>query len=76
MAHKVEAPIVPISIVASGKAHPSTWMFPRMMCRGVCKVVIHEPVESKGRTEKELGDLVRKAIIDGLPENQHPFDDE
>eukprot|EP00557_Chaetoceros_sp_GSL56_P002612 CAMPEP_0176496084 /NCGR_PEP_ID=MMETSP0200_2-20121128/11009_1 /TAXON_ID=947934 /ORGANISM="Chaetoceros sp., Strain GSL56" /LENGTH=387 /DNA_ID=CAMNT_0017894021 /DNA_START=163 /DNA_END=1326 /DNA_ORIENTATION=+ len=76
MAHKVGAPIVPLSIVASGKAHPSDWMFPRMKSHGVCKVIVHEPIESEGRTEEELAELVRNAIIDGLPEDQRPLPDE
>lgn len=75
MAHKVGAPIVPLSIVASGKAHPSDWMFPRMKSHGVCKVIVHEPIESEGKTEEELAEVVRKAIIDGLPEDQRPLDD-
>mmetsp|Transcript_25577 Transcript_25577/g.37960 ORF Transcript_25577/g.37960 Transcript_25577/m.37960 type:complete len:355 (+) Transcript_25577:154-1218(+) len=75
MAFKVGAPIVPISIVASGKAQPGDWIFPKMMCRGVCKVVVHEPIESTGKTEAELAALVRKAVIDGLPEDQHPLDE-
>ena len=28
MAHKIQAPVVPLSIVASGKVMPSHWMFP------------------------------------------------
>lgn len=74
MAHKVGAPVIPLSIVASGKAHPSNWMFPCRASRGLCKVVIHEPIESSDKTEAELGELVRAAIIDGLPEDQHPLD--
>lgn len=75
MAHKVGAPVVPISIVAAGKAHPSDWMFPRRSSRGICKVIIHEPVESADITEDELAAAVRKSIIDGLPEDQHPLNE-
>ena len=76
MAFKVGAPIIPISIIASGKAMPSDWMFPKRMCHGVCKVVVHTPIESTGKTEADLAALVRKAVIDGLPEDQHPLDDD
>jgi 1-acyl-sn-glycerol-3-phosphate acyltransferase len=72
MAHKVGAPVVPLSIVASGDAMPANWMFPRRPCHGLCKVVIHEPIESEGKTEHELAEAVRAAIISGLPENQRP----
>jgi 1-acyl-sn-glycerol-3-phosphate acyltransferase len=75
MAFKVGAPIIPISIIASGKAMPSNWMFPKRMCNGVCKVVVHAPIESTGRTEADLAALVRQAVIDGLPEDQHPLDE-
>jgi hypothetical protein len=45
------------------------------MCNGVCKVVVHAPIESTGRTEADLAALVRQAVIDGLPEDQHPLDE-
>lgn len=74
MASKVGAPIIPLSIVAAGEAHPSSWMFPRRSCRGICKVVVHEPIESNDKTEAELAELVRAAVIDGLPEHQRPLE--
>lgn len=74
MAHKVGAPIIPLSIVGSGKAHPTNWMFPRWASHNICKVVIHEPIESSEHTEKELAELVRDAIIRGLPEDQQPIE--
>ena len=52
---------------------PSYWMFPYRPAWNVCKVVVHEPVESKGRTEEELAEAVREAIISGLPEEQRPL---
>ena len=74
MAYKVGAPVVPMSIVASGKAHPANWMFPCRSSHGICKIIIHEPIESTGKTEAELAALVREKIIEGLPEDQHPLD--
>lgn len=73
MAHKVGAPIIPMTIIGSGKAHPSNWMFPRKSCHGTCKIIVHEPVESTDKTEKELADYVRNIIIGGLPEDQRPL---
>lgn len=73
MAYKAGAPVVPLSIVGSGKAMPANWMFPRRPA-GDCKVVIHEPIESEGKTEDELAEAVRAAIISGLPEDQRPIE--
>merc|ERR1712228_72389 len=47
MAHKVGAPVIPISIVGSGVAHPHNWMFPCRLSSKVCSVIVHEPIESK-----------------------------
>ncbi len=73
MAHKVGAPVVPLSIVSSGKVHPPNWMFPRRSSAGICKVVVHDPIESEGKTEEELAEAIREAIISGLPEEQRPL---
>ena len=73
MAHKAGAPVVPISICKAADVMPSYWMFPFRPARGVCKVVVHEPIESKGKTEEELANAVRNAIISGLPEEQRPI---
>mmetsp|Transcript_3054 Transcript_3054/g.6705 ORF Transcript_3054/g.6705 Transcript_3054/m.6705 type:complete len:363 (-) Transcript_3054:247-1335(-) len=73
MAHKANAPVFPISICRAADVMPSYWMFPHRPARGVCKVVVHEPVESEGRTEAELALAVREAIVSGLPEEQRPL---
>lgn len=74
MAHKVGAPVVPVSIVGAFKVNPDTWFFPKKAARGNCKVVVHEPIESTGLSEEELADKVREAIIRGLPGDQRPLD--
>ena len=73
MASKVGAPIIPLSIVSSGKCHPSDWMFPRSR-GGRCRVVIHKPIESNDKTEDELAEQVRASIIGGLPKEQQPLE--
>lgn len=73
MAHKAGAPVIPMSICRAAEVMPSYWMFPYRPAGGVCKVVVHEPVESAGRTEEELAQAVREAIISGLPEEQRPL---
>lgn len=72
MAHKAGAPVVPLSIVGAAKVMPFYWMFTFRPAHGICKVVVHEPVESLGRTEEELVEAVRQAMIEGLPEEQRP----
>jgi 1-acyl-sn-glycerol-3-phosphate acyltransferase len=75
MAHKAGVPVVPISIVGAAAVHPCHWMFPMRPARGVAKVVVHAPVDSKGKTEEELAAQVRKSMISGLPPEQHPEED-
>lgn len=72
MAHKAGAPVVPISIVGAAKVMPIHWMFPYRPARGVTKVIIHEPIESEGKTEEDLAETVRQSMISGLPEDQRP----
>lgn len=74
MAHKAGSPVIPLSIVHANKVNPPTWMFPRRPSRGICKVVVHEPIESEGISEDELAEKVRKSIIEGLPEDQRPLE--
>ena len=74
MAHKAGAPIIPLSIVGAQKVQPVHWMFPRMASRRNVVVVVHDPIESKGKTEEELAKAVRQAMIDGLPDDQKPLE--
>ena len=73
MAHKTGAPIIPCSIVNAAKAHPHYWMFPCKPSNKLCKLIIHDPIESKDITEAELAEKVRETIISGLPEEQRPL---
>lgn len=73
MAHKNGSPVIPVSIIRAGVVHPPNWMFPRRYSRGTCKVIIHDPIESNDKTEQELADAVREAIISGLPDEQKPL---
>ena len=52
---------------------PVGWLMPKVSSRSVpARVVVHPPVESEGKTEKEVSEEVRQAIIRGLPEEQRP----
>jgi len=73
MAHKAGAPIIPISIIGSQKVMPTGWMFSMKPSRGTAKIVIHEPIESEGKTEEELAEAVRQSMIQGLSEDQRPL---
>lgn len=73
MAHKAEAPVVALSIVNAHKAHPVWGMFPIRSARSICKIIVHEPIESKGKTEDELVEEVRAAMLEGLPDDQQPL---
>jgi len=73
MAHKAGAAVIPISIVNSHKVMPTGWMMAMRPAHGLAEVVVHEPVESEGRTEEELADAVRESMIRGLPADQKPL---
>ena len=72
MAHKAEAPVIPVSIVGADKVQPSHWMFPYRPAANIAKVVFHEPIESKGKTEEKLAEEVRLSMISGLEDYQLP----
>lgn len=72
MAFKAGAPVIPLSICGAAKVQPVNWMFPLKRAWKDVKVIVHEPVESVGRTEAELAEIVREKIISGLPEDQRP----
>uniref|UniRef100_A0A7S1XZP6 1-acyl-sn-glycerol-3-phosphate acyltransferase n=2 Tax=Grammatophora oceanica TaxID=210454 RepID=A0A7S1XZP6_9STRA len=73
MAHKVGAPVIPMSIVGAAKCMPYYWVMPFRAPWNVCKVIVHDPIESKDITEAELATKVRDAIISGLPDEQKPL---
>lgn len=73
MAHKAGAPVIPLSIINSHKVMPIGWMFAMKPSYGTAKVIVHEPVESTGRTEEELAEAVRQSMIEGLPDDQVPL---
>jgi len=51
---------------------PPDWMMPFRLSRGIAKVIVHEPVETEGKTEEDVAVEVRNAIISGLPPEQQP----
>ena len=73
MAYKANAPVIPISIVNSDKVMPTGWCMAMRPAAGLASVVVHEPVESEGKTEEELAAAVRESMISGLPDDQKPL---
>jgi len=73
MAHKAGAPVIPLSIINSHKVMPTGWMFSMKPSYGTAKIVVHEPVESEGKTEEELAEAVRNSMIEGLGDDQKPL---
>jgi 1-acyl-sn-glycerol-3-phosphate acyltransferase len=73
MAQKAGAPVVPLSICNAHRVNPPYWMFPFIASHGIAKVVVHAPIESVGKTEDELAEAVRVAMIAGLPDDQKPL---
>lgn len=73
MAHKAGAPVIPISIINSDKIMPLCWMMAMRPGYPLAEVVVHPPISSDDKTEEELVEAVRKAMIEGLPENQRPL---
>lgn len=73
MAQKAGAPVIPLSIIGAANVMPSHWLFPYRSAWGVSKVIVHEPIESSGKTEEELNREVREKIIEGLPDEQRPL---
>lgn len=75
MASSAGADIIPLSIVGSAKIMPAGWVMPMRPSRSVpARVIVHPPISSEGKDEKELTREVREAIISGLPEDQRPAD--
>jgi 1-acyl-sn-glycerol-3-phosphate acyltransferase len=72
MAYKAQAPIIPVSINGAAKVMSADWVMPHCRSAGLVEVVIHEPIESIGKTEDELVEAVRSSMISGLDPEQRP----
>lgn len=76
MARKTGVPIVPLSISHSYAVWPAYALLPTQFGRNKLHVHVHDPIESKGRTEEELVELVQKALMSTLPSSQLPLSTE
>lgn len=75
MALKSKVPIVPITISNAHAIMPSNALFPVQSGVDKLRVHVHPAIDVEGRTEEELSELVRAAIISKLPMDQRPLPD-
>lgn len=74
MAKMTKVPIVPITIINAHAVMPSYGLLPVQRGRGKLHVHVHDAIDTTGKTEEQLGDLVREAFLSQLPADQHPLD--
>jgi 1-acyl-sn-glycerol-3-phosphate acyltransferase len=73
MATKTGVPIVPITLSHTHAIMPSNSLFPVQSGAGKLHVHIHDPIDSAGKTDAELAELVRASFLQTLPLEQHPL---
>jgi len=73
MATKADVPIVPISIVGAYATYPSNAILPLLPNSKQMELHIHPAIQSSGKTEQELEELTRAAIVSKLPPESLPL---
>jgi len=73
MAVREKVPIIPISIANTHAVMPGNALFPVQPGKGKLHVHVHPKIETEGKSEAELAELVRTALLSKLPEDQHPL---
>jgi len=73
MAVKSGVPIVPITISNAHAVMPKYALFPIQSGAGKLSVHVHNPIQTQGKTELELSEMVRSAFLSQLPQDQHPL---
>jgi len=74
MATKAKVPIVPISLSHTHAVMPANSLFPIQSGDGKLHVHIHKPIDTNGKTDKELIDLVKQALLSQMPREQYPLE--
>ena len=72
IASKTQVPIVPITLSHTHAVMPASSLFPVQPGAGKLHVHVHPAINVEGKTEEELGQLVREAFLETLPTYQHP----
>lgn len=73
MAMKANVPIVPMSLSHTHAIMPANSLFPVQPGDGKLHIHIHKPIDPAGKTDAELAELVREALLSKMPEDQHPL---
>lgn len=74
MAAKTKVPIVPITLSHTHAVMPSNALFPVQSGAGKLHVHVHEAIDTEGKSEAELAELVRASFLKTLPLEQHPLE--
>lgn len=72
IASKTKVPIVPITLSHTHAVMPASSLFPVQPGAGKLHVHVHPAIDVEGKSEEELGRLVREAFFETLPTYQHP----
>jgi 1-acyl-sn-glycerol-3-phosphate acyltransferase len=75
MAVKAKVPIVPLSIANAYAVMPAEGFVPIQSGKGKLRVYVHNPIEVDGKTEEEISEEVRSALLSQLPLDQHPLEE-
>ena len=75
MAVKTKVPIIPITIGHANSVMPGNALFPVQTGAGKLHIHIHDAIDTEGKSDVELVNLVRESFLSTLPFNQHPLDD-
>eukprot|EP00741_Cyanophora_paradoxa_P008975 tig00001420_g8688.t1 len=81
LAKELGVPIVPVTIVGTGRLMPPaaelTLRCPRHVGPDALRIVVHPPIETAGKSQAELLHATRMAVLSALPseEEERAFDD-
>lgn len=76
MAAKTGVPIVPITLAHTHAVMPGNALFPVQSGAGKLHVHVHDEIDTTGKSEDELVELVRGAFLSTLPLEQQPLESE
>jgi len=75
MAVRQKVPIVPISISNTHAVMPANALVPVQNGNKKLSIYVHPAIDTTDRTEAELSELVKSALLSKLPKDQHPLPD-
>lgn len=75
MAVKAKVPIVPLSLANAHAVLPGCAVFPVQDGKGKLRVHVHDAISVEGKSEEEIAEEVKRALLSKLPLDQHPLDE-